>query len=248
MHARFYHPTEITPGKIIELSADNKHHAVRVLRLKKGDAITLFNGYGGEYSARIETINKSGTTALIESFHGIECESPIKIELAQAICITEKMDWIIQKTVELGVTSIQPISTARSIVHLSDERSSKRLQHWQKIVISACEQCGRNVIPQVFPLIPLPQWLSQKKSTQSAHDLHLMLSTTAPTGLRDISRPTENAKVSLVIGPEGGFTQEEETAIVHSGFAPIRIGKRILRTESAALAAIAALQAIWGDY
>ena len=129
MHARFYHPTEITPGKIIELSANNKHHAVRVLRLKKGDAITLFNGYGGEYSARIETINKSGTTALIESFHGIECESPIKIELAQAICITEKMDWIIQKTVELGVTSIQPISTARSIVHLSDERSSKRLQY-----------------------------------------------------------------------------------------------------------------------
>ncbi len=248
MHARFYHPAIITIGQLIELSVENKHHAARVLRLKKGDSITLFNGNGGEFSAHIETIRKSNTTVLIDAYHDTDCESPLHIELAQAICVNEKMDWIIQKAVELGVTCIQPVTTARSIVHLSDERSAKRLQHWQRIVISACEQCGRNHLPPVLPLITLPQWLSQKKITRSAHDVHFMLSTAAKEGLRAIPKPPADANLALMIGPEGGFTQEEETAILHSGFIPLRLGKRILRTESAALAALAALQALWGDY
>ncbi len=248
MHARFYHPVKITVGQIIELSTENKHHAARVLRLRKGDAITLFNGHGGEFSAHIENISKSSTTVLIDTYHDIECESPLHIELAQAICVNEKMDWIIQKTVELGVTCIQPITTDRSIVHLSDERSSKRLQHWQRIVISACEQCGRNHVPQILPLITLPEWLNQKKTTQSKHDVCFMLSTTATEGLRDIPKPLADANLALVIGPEGGFTQEEEAAILHTGFIPLRLGKRVLRTESAALAAIATIQALWGDY
>ncbi|SFE94431.1 16S rRNA (uracil(1498)-N(3))-methyltransferase [Nitrosomonas sp. Nm166] len=248
MHTRFYHPAEITVGQLTELSVENKHHAARVLRLRRGDSITLFNGNGGEFSAHIDNISKSSTTVLIDHYHDTDCESPLHIELAQAICVNEKMDWIIQKAVELGVTCIQPLSTARSIVHLSGERSTKRLQHWQKIVISACEQCGRNHLPQVFPLISLPEWLSQKKTSKSLHDLHLMLSTTATESLRNIPKPPVNAHVALVIGPEGGFTQEEETAILHVGFIPLRLGKRILRTESAALAAIAALQTLWGDY
>jgi len=248
MHARFYHPMEIAIGQIIELSDENKHHAARVLRLKTGDAITLFNGNGGEFSAHIENISKSSTTVLIDTYHEIECESPLHIELAQAICVNEKMDWIIQKAVELGVTCIQPITTTRSIVHLSDERSSKRLQHWQKIIVSACEQCGRNHLPQILPLISLPEWLSQKKTAQSAHDLYFMLSTTTTKGLKDIPKPPASANLALVIGPEGGFTPEEEIAILHTGFIPLRLGKRILRTESAALAAIAALQTLWGDY
>ena len=248
MHARFYHPVKITVGQIIELSTENKHHAARVLRLRKGDAITLFNGHGGEFSAHIENISKSSTTVLIDTYHDIECESPLHIELAQAICVNEKMDWIIQKTVELGVTCIQPITTDRSIVHLSDERSSKRLQHWQKIVISACEQCGRNHVPQILPLITLLEWLSQKKTAQSEHDVRFMLSTTATEGLRDIPKPPTDANLALVIGPEGGFTQEEEAAILHTGFISVRLGKRVLRTESAALAAIATMQALWGDY
>ncbi|WP_309146178.1 16S rRNA (uracil(1498)-N(3))-methyltransferase [Nitrosomonas sp. Nm84] len=250
MHARFYHPSKITIGQIVELSAENKHHAARVLRLKAGDSITLFSGDGGEFSAHIQTISKSSTAVLIDAYHDIDCESSLHIELAQAICVNEKMDWIIQKAVELGVTCVQPITTDRSIVHLSDERSSKRLQHWQKIVISACEQCGRNLIPHVLPLISLPQWLSQKKTTRSAHDVHLMLSTTATKGLREIPKPPTDANLALVIGPEGGFTQEEEATILHTGtgFIPLRLGKRILRTESAALAAIAAIQALWGDY
>lgn len=248
MHARFYHPAEIAIGQLIELSVENKHHAARVLRLKKGDAITIFNGYGGEFSAHIKTISKSNTTVLIDAYHDLDRESPLHIELAQAICVNEKMDWIIQKAVELGVTFIQPVTTARSIVHLSDERSFKRLQHWQRIVISACEQCGRNHLPQVLPLITLLEWLSQKKTAQSEHNIHFMLSTTAIEGLRDIPRPPADASLALVIGPEGGFTQEEEAAILHTGFIPLRLGKRILRTESAALASISAMQSLWGDY
>lgn len=248
MHARFYHPAEIAIGQLIELSVENKHHAARVLRLKKGDAITLFSGHGGEYSAHIENVNKSNTTVLIHAYHDTDCESPLNITLAQAICVNEKMDWIIQKAVELGVTCIQPITTTRSIVHLSDERSSKRLQHWQKIIISACEQCGRNHLPQILPLITLPEWLSQKKNTQSSHDLSFMLSTTAAESLRNIPQPPVSAHLALVIGPEGGFTQEEEVAILHTGFIPVRLGRRILRTESAALAAISALQTLWGDF
>lgn len=248
MHARFYHSEKIAVGQFIELSDENKHHAARVLRLKKGDAVTLFNGHGGEFSAHIDAINKSSTTVLVDTYRDIECESPLHIELAQAICVNEKMDWIIQKAVELGVTRIQPVTTTRSIVHLSDERASKRLQHWQKVIISACEQCGRNYLPQIFPLISLPEWLSMKKITQSAHDLGFMLSTTVAAGLRGTPKPPIDANVTLVIGPEGGFTQEEEAAILHTGFIPLRLGKRILRTESAALAAIAALQALWGDY
>ena len=248
MHARFYHPAEIAIGQLIELSVENKHHAARVLRLKEGDAITLFNGHSGEFSAHIENISKSNTTVLIDAYQDMDCESPLNITLAQAICVNEKMDWIIQKAVELGVTCIQPVSTVRSIVHLSDERSSKRLQHWQKIIISACEQCGRNHLPQILPLISLPEWLSQKKTTQSSHDLNFMLSTTAVESLRNIPQPSVSAHIALVIGPEGGFTQEEEIAILHTGFIPVRLGKRILRTESAALAAISALQTLWGDF
>ena len=248
MHPRFHHPTEITIGQIVELSTENRHHATRVLRLKNRDAITLFSGSGGEFSAHIVNISKSSTTVLIDAYQEIECESPLQIELVQAICINEKMDWIIQKAVELGVTRIQSITTDRSIVHLSDERSSKRLQHWQKIIISACEQCGRNQLPQILPLITLPEWLSQKKTKQSLHDLNLILSPTAPRNLRNIPQPPVNAHIALMIGPEGGFTQDEEVAILHTDFIPVRLGKRILRTESAALAAISALQTLWGDF
>ena len=248
MHARFYHPEPLAIGQSIELTADNKHHAARVLRLKKGDPITLFDGNGGEYSAYIAVISKSGTTVAIENFHDINRESPLHIELAQAICVNDKMDWIIQKAVEMGVTCIQPVSTERSIVHLSDERSAKRLHHWQKVVISACEQCGRNRVPKVYPLTSLLHWLSQKKTASSVHGLSLMLSTTATTRLSQITQPAANVPITLAIGPEGGFTADEDIALEHAGFIPLRLGQRILRTESAPLAAISALQAMWGDF
>lgn len=248
MHARFYHPEKITTGQHIELSDENKHHAARVLRLKAGDAITLFTGQGGEFSARIEAITKSSTTVLVQAYHDHDRESPLVIELAQAVCVNEKMDWIIQKAVELGVSSIQPLTTARSIVHLSDERAVKRLQHWQKIIVSACEQCGRNRLPHISPLLDLPEWLSRKKASQSDQEVRLMLSTRATEGLRNRPQPPADTDVVICIGPEGGFTPEEETAMLHTNFAPLHLGKRTFRTETAALAAIAAMQALWGDY
>ncbi|MBX3617687.1 16S rRNA (uracil(1498)-N(3))-methyltransferase [Nitrosomonas sp.] len=248
MHARFYHPEAITVGQMIELSADNKHHAARVLRLRNGDPITLFNGHGGEFRARIDIISKDRIVVFVDSFQDTNRESPLQIELAQAICVNEKMDWIIQKSIELGVSRIQPVSTARSIVHLSNERSGKRLQHWQKIAISTCEQCGRNQVPPIDPMITLSEWLSQKKMNRTVQDILIMLSTTATKSLKDIPEPVTDAKVALIIGPEGGFTADEELAMTHSGFVPLHLGNRILRTESAALAAIAAMQALWGDY
>lgn len=248
MHNRFYHPAAITVGQVTELSTENRHHAARVLRLRAGDLVTLFNGNGGEFSAHIENINKSSTTVLIDRYYNTDRESPLHVELAQAICVNEKMDWIIQKAVELGVACIQPITTAHSIVHLPHDRLSKRLQHWQKIVISACEQCGRNFLPQVLPLISLSEWLSQKRTSGPPQDLYIMLSTIATERLRNLSIQPINPRVVLVIGPEGGFTQEEDIAILNTGFIPLRLGERILRTESAALAGIAALQALWGDY
>jgi len=248
MRARFYHPAEMSIGQLVELSLENKHHATRVLRLKKGNPIILFNGRGGEFSGHIDHITRSSTIACIEAYHDEECESSLHIELAQALCVNEKMDWIVQKAVELGAACIQPVMTARSIVHLSDERSSKRLQHWHKIVIAACEQCGRNRLPEILPLITLPEWLSRKKTNYSSKDLHLVLSTTTTQSLRNIAAPSAHANVALVIGPEGGFTEDEEAAIFHAGFLPLRLGQRVMRTETAALAAIAALQAVWGDY
>jgi 16S rRNA (uracil1498-N3)-methyltransferase len=248
MHTRFYHPAAIIVDQVTELSAENRHHAVRVLRLREGDLVTLFDGNGGEFSARIANINKSSTSVLVDRYYNTDRESPLHIELAQAICVNEKMDWIIQKAVELGVACIQPITTSRSIVHLSHERLSKRLQHWQKIVISACEQCGRNLLPQVLPLISLPEWLIQERGSKLPQDLHIMLSTIGTERLKNLSIHPINPRVVLVIGPEGGFTHEENIAILNTGFIPLRLGRRILRTESAALAAIAALQALWGDY
>lgn len=248
MHARFYHPEKITTGQHIELSDENKHHAARVLRLKVGDTITLFTGQSGEFSAQIEAITKSSTAVLVQSYHDINRESPLTVELAQAICVNEKMDWIIQKAVELGVSSIQPLATTRSVVHLSDERAAKRLQHWKKIIISACEQCGRNRLPEIFPLVDLPHWLSQKKVAAPGRETRLVLSTRTTEGLKQIPQPPADSGVIISVGPEGGFTPEEETAMLHAHFMPLHLGQRIFRTETAALAAIAAMQALWGDY
>lgn len=248
MYPRFYYTEDIIVGHSIELPIDIGHHATRVLRLRSGDRITLFNNKGGEFLAQITHISKSKTTALINEYHAIERESPLMIELVQAICINEKMDWIIQKTVELGVTHIFPVTTHRSIVRLTSERAIKRLQHWQKIAISACEQSGRNHLPQISPLMSLSDWSNQKNRNKTSQNLGFMLSTTAEKSLTHFPKPSSDTVLTLLVGPEGGLTQEEENAILHTGFIPLRLGKRILRTESAALATIAAMQALWGDY
>ena len=251
---RFYCPGEITPGRILELPPNAAHHAARVLRLEPGDRVTLFNGSGGEFSTVIASIGKSGTTVTVEEHLAAECESPLDITLVQAVCANEKMDWIIQKAVEMGVNRIQPISTTRSLVRLSGERADKRLQHWQQIVISACEQCGRNHLPQLLPVLSLSDWLSRQMGEhkilpgESVHNPCFMLLPTSKKRLRDFPEATQCSSLTVMVGPEGGFAPEEEAAALVAGLVPLKLGGRILRTETAALAAVAAMQALWGDY
>ncbi|PTN09451.1 16S rRNA (uracil(1498)-N(3))-methyltransferase [Nitrosomonas aestuarii] len=247
MPPRLFHDGEICAGKTVELEMNTGHHATRVLRIKAGDSVILFNGKGGEFSGRIERIQKTSTQVIIDQFNAIERESPLAIELVQAICVNEKMDLIIQKSVELGVTCIQPVTTARSIVRLSEERAMKRLRHWQRVIISACEQCGRNFIPTIFPLVALTHWINNR-DTKPAHHLNFMLSTTGNESLKNLTRPSVNTHLTLTVGPEGGLTSEEEIILQQADFTPLRVGKRTLRTETAALATIAALQMRWGDF
>ncbi|MXS85841.1 16S rRNA (uracil(1498)-N(3))-methyltransferase [Nitrosomonas sp. HPC101] len=252
MTARFFHATSIHGAEQITLDSDTSHHAAQVLRLRQGDRVTLFDGTGGEFFGYIAQISKSACVVKIEHYQPIERESPLRITLAQAVCANEKMDWIIQKAVEQGIVRIQPLITGRTLVRLTEERARKRGLHWQKIIISACEQCGRNRIPQLLPAIPLSHWLEkklmrkQKNNNPSGHDI--ILSPVARLRLTELSPPESGESITLLTGPEGGFTEEETGAVLHAGFIPIRLGNRILRTESAALAAIAAAQTLWGDY
>ena len=251
---RFYCPGEITPGRILELPPNAAHPAACVLRLEPGDRVTLFNGSGGEFSTVIASIGKSGTTVTVEEHLAAECESPLDITLVQAVCANEKMDWIIQKAVEMGVSRIQPIITTRSLVRLSGERADKRLQHWHQIVISACEQCGRNHLPQLLPVLSLSDWLSRQMGEhkilpgESVHNPCFMLLPTSKKRLRDFPEATQCSSLTVMVGPEGGFAPEEEAAALVAGLVPLKLGGRILRTETAALAAVAAMQALWGDY
>ena len=182
MFPRFYYPEKIDVDQVVELPANAMHHAVHVLRLEQGDKVTLFNGRGGEFMASVEQINKKSIFCLTKKYFNVERESPFHITLAQGICANAKMDWIIQKTVELGVGDIQPIATQRSLVKLSNERAEKRVRHWQQIATAACEQCGRNRLPQLFPPMLLSEWLDgqmrvQKKlSEDTSQNLFFILS------------------------------------------------------------------------
>lgn len=253
MTARFYYPGAMLPGQIITLPINTGHHATRVLRLKQGDKVILFNGEGGEFSGSIHHLAKSASTVILSQFHAIERESPLSISLMQAVCSNEKMDWIIQKSVELGVSCIQPVTANRSVVRLSEERANKRLLHWQQVIIAACEQCGRNRIPKLHPLLTLSDWFNQQfesklTSIENQSIYKLMLSPIANKRLSKFSLPSMDTPLLLLVGPEGGFTIEEEKAAHTMGFESICLGQRTLRTETAALAAIATMQTLWGDY
>ena len=251
---RFYYPDQINVGESIELSYGATHHAANVLRLEEGDRVTLFNGKGGEFLAFIRRISKAAILVSIEKFINVEHESPLQITLAQSICTNIKMDLIIRKAVELGVNNIQPILAKRCLVKLSGKRELKRVKHWEQIIISACEQCGRNRVPGVSSPVTLSSWLSRQGAMQKELNneptkiLYFMLSPTSKMGLHDFSKSLSVTELALLVGPEGGFTSDEDAAALMAGFSSLRLGSRTLRTESAALAAIAALQAIWGDY
>lgn len=218
-------------------------HLVRVLRLGAGDALRLFNGRGGEFDAAIETVRRDAVTVQVGAHHAVERESPLAVTLLQGIARGEKMDLILQKATELGVTAIEPLLMARSTVRLDARGAVARQQHWQAVVVSACEQCERNTVP----VVSAPQSLLQALSGPLP-GLNLMLTPeesamTLPVLLDQASA----AAVRLLVGPEGGFDPAEMAAATQSGFRPCRLGPRILRTETAGLAALAALQSLAGD-
>jgi 16S rRNA (uracil1498-N3)-methyltransferase len=254
MLPRFYCPIEMSTGQLIELPASIAHHAARVLRLEHGAELILFNGHGGEFRSAIAHIGRNSAIVVIEEHLATERESQLSVTLAQAMCASEKMDWIVQKAVELGVNRIQPLATKLSVVRLSVERGAKRLEHLRKVVISACEQCGRNVIPEVLPSAPLQEWLAQQiiyrrnLDGDAGLNSYFLLSPAAKEGLRYYSRTSRMNAITLLVGPEGGFARDEEESALAAGFFPLRLGPRILRAESAALVAVAAMQALWGDY
>jgi len=232
----------LAAGLELRLPAQAGEHVARVLRLTAGDAITLFNGNGFDYPSVIQTVGKRDVTVQVLSSQAVDNESPLPLTLAQGVARGEKMDLIVQKATELGVARIVPLLTERSEVKLDASRAEKRLAHWRAVVASACEQSGRARVPEVTPAIPLEAWLRDLPSDGA---LRLAL---LPEGSR---RPGElqfgQAGGILVVGPEGGLGNRDTTALTDAGFQGLKLGPRILRTETAGLAALAALQALHGD-
>jgi len=240
---RFYVDAPLRPGGSCVLPEDAAHHAVHVMRLQAGDEITLFNGRGGEYAGRIASIEKLRIAADVLGHHAVEREASVRTTLVQATSSGERMDFTVRKAVELGVAEIQPVLAARSVARPKGERADARRAHWQKIAVSACEQCGRNRIPAVHPLIA-----DAAAYRAPAGDAARKILLSPQAELRFSSACAQPAEAFiLAAGPEAGFSAEEEAAFVYSGFVPATLGPRVLRTETAALAALAALNALRGD-
>jgi 16S rRNA (uracil1498-N3)-methyltransferase len=236
---RFYFDGPLSVGAEIELPARAAHH-VAVLRLRTDDPVTLFNGSGGAFTCTLSRVAKDSTRARVMAWNEADGESTLEITLAQGLSSSDRMDLVLQKATELGVRAIQPFAAERSVVRLSDERADRRLAHWRNLVIASCEQCGRNRLPEVRPVSSLGEFLS----AADAQAQRLLLSPAGTKRLRDLV-PT--AKVVVLIGPEGGLSENEENRALRSGFTAVGLGPRVLRTETAPIAAIAALQAMWGD-
>jgi 16S rRNA (uracil1498-N3)-methyltransferase len=236
---RFYVDEPLRAGASVALPEDAAHHGVHVLRLRSGDEVTLFNGRGGEFAARISSIQRLEVGVDLLEHRAVERESPLHAVLIQGVSSGERMEFTIRKAVELGVAEIQPVLAAASVARPKGERAAARQGHWQKVAISACEQCGRNRVPVVHPL-------AQVHAVGMLGSLKLLLS---PQSELSFSKAAKGAdSVAIAAGPEAGFDEKEEAAFLDAGFVPVSLGPRILRTETAALAALAALNALRGDF
>lgn len=240
---RFHSPIALTVGQSVPLSDNALAHAVRVMRLKVGDTLTLFCGDGFDYQCALSSIEKKSARVEVLSRTQVSNESPLSIRLLQGISSGDRMDYTIQKAVELGVTEIYPLSTERCVTKLSGDRAEKRTEHWQGVAIAACEQSGRAVIPHVHAPLALPQWLSQYATPDC---LNLLLNPVGAQRLAALSKPDH--PIHLLIGPEGGLSPAEIELATQHHFQSIVLGPRILRTETAALTAIAGMQTLWGDF
>jgi 16S rRNA (uracil1498-N3)-methyltransferase len=239
MVPRFYLDGPLRAGGVCMLSEDAAHHAIHVLRLREGEDVTLFNGRGGEFAARIASIQRLKIAIDLLQHRPIEREAPLRVTLVQGVSAGEKMDSTVRKAVELGVAEVQPVLAARSVARPKGDRADSRRGHWQKVVIAACEQCGRNRIPQVHPLVALQDY-------RGAGDAMKVL--LSPSAALPFSKAVmKGSEFILAAGPEAGFTAEEEALLASAAFVPASLGPRVLRTETAAVAALAALSALRGD-
>jgi 16S rRNA (uracil1498-N3)-methyltransferase len=243
---RFYTNTPLTLGESVQLSESAAAHATRALRLSVGDSAIVFNGDGKDYECELTTVSKNAVFAKITAVEQVNNESPLRITLLQAISAGDRMDYTIQKAVELGVTHIQPFASQRSVVKLSAERAEKRTEHWQNVAISACEQSGRAIVPTVSAPLNFSNLFAQLAKDSEPDACKITLAPDATQHLSSIAKPTGN--IYLLIGAEGGLTDEEITTSKLHGFQAIQLGARVLRTETASLAAISAMQTLWGDF
>ncbi len=235
---RIYTAQKLHSNATIVLEPEPSRHLARVLRMGVGDNLTLFDGRGGEYPAEIAALDKKSVQVVTGIQRHRECESPLDIHLGIAVSRGERMDWIMQKSTELGITALTPLLTAHSGVKLAGDRADKKILHWQQIAISACEQCGRNQLPKIYPVQTLDFWLGSTIAERKFVLHH-----------RAENAGTGNApgSVALLVGPEGGLSESEIGAAAQAGYTALRLGPRVLRTETAPLAAIAILQGWWGD-
>ena len=241
---RIYTAQPLSCDNSVVVDGSAARHLSSALRMKAGQAIILFNGEGGEYTAELTQVSKNRVVAAVLEYLEINRESPLKLHLAIGVSRGERMDLIVQKATELGATEITPLFTERTEVKLNGERLEKKVRHWQQITISACEQCQRNLVPQVNRPTPLSQWLSGFESEQ----LKLVLHHRTEKSLGDLSREYQSATdLCLLVGPEGGLGENEIESAMASGFLPLALGPRVLRTETAPLAAISIVQSLWGD-
>lgn len=245
MKVRLFCESALAVGKVVALPDTPAHHARDVLRLVAGDAVTLLNGLGGEYSARLTLVSRKSVEAEVLAHDERDSESPFTLHVAQGLATGDKMDWIVEKAVELGAAQFTPVMAERSVLRLSPERAQRRVAHWQAIARAACEQCGRNRLAQIAPVVRLDAYLAEVKK---AAGLKLMLSPVADVSFRNIPAPAHGTAIHLLIGPEAGLSDAEELRARAAGFEGVTLGPRVMRTETAALAALAAIHGRWGDF
>jgi len=237
---RFYLPQSLSPNTTVELTAEASHHAFTVLRLKEGAPLIVFNGEGGEYSAIIVSASKKSVVIQTNDFNPVDNESPLLTHLAIGISKGERFDLVLQKSTELGVTEITPLFTERTEVRLSQERQEKIQQRWQNIIINTCEQSQRNRLPKLNNPVELHALFNNEKSEQK-----LILHHHSEKALDKTGKPKS---ACLMVGPEGGFSDMEFKLATKNGFTPLALGPRVLRTETAPLAALSVVQMLWGDF
>lgn len=238
---RFFCPEPLPEPGPFRLPEALAHHATRVLRMREGDELVLFDGRGGEVPARLGRDAKCWHADLGIGV-AVERESPLEVVLVQSLASADKMDWVVQKAVELGVAAVVPLDAERSVLRLTGERAAKRLAHWQQVAVAACEQCGRNRVPRIEAVTGLQDYLARTRSLPD----RFVLALGGARGMRAIERP--RGPVHVLVGPEGGWSEAELTTLQLAACRTLTLGPRVLRTETAGLAALSAIQALWGDF